>query len=63
MVTVGVIVFGFVEEMEEAGKSGIGTGHPNVFICDSAAKRGGAVNGTPGHNTVIKVLEMIRWTS
>ena len=56
VVTVCVIVFG-------AGQSGVETGHPNVFLCGSAAKRSGAVSGIPGHNVAMKVLEMTRWTS
>ena len=38
VVTVCVIVFGFVEAMEEAAQSGVETGHPNVFLCGSVAK-------------------------
>ena len=63
VVTVCVIVFGFAEAMEAAGQWGVETGHPNLFLCGSAAKRGGVVSGIPGHNAAMKVLEMTRWTS
>ena len=63
VLTVCVIVFCFAEAMEEVGQSGVETGHPNVFLCGSAAKRSGAVSGIPGHNVAMKVLEMTRWTS
>ena len=61
--TICVIVFGFVKAMKEAGQWGGETEHPNVFLCGSAAKRGGAVSGIPGHSAAMKVLEMTRWTS
>ena len=61
--TVCVIVFGFVKAMKAGGQWGGETEHPNVFLCGSAAKRGGAVSGIPGHNAAMKVLEMTRWTS
>jgi len=63
VVAVCVIVFGFVKAMEAGGQWGVETEHPNVFLCGSAAKRGGAVSGIPGHNAAMKVLEMTRWTS
>ena len=63
VVAVCVIVFGFVKAIEAGGQWEGETEHPNVFLCGSAAKRGGAVSGIPGHNAAMKVLEMTRWTS
>jgi phytoene dehydrogenase-like protein len=58
----GVLTWPFTEAEEEAGQWGVETEHPNVLLCGSAAKRGGAVSGIPGHNAAMKVLEMTRWT-
>jgi len=44
---------------DEPGQWGVETPHPNVFLCGSAAKRGGCVSGIPGHNAAMKVLEVI----
>ena len=30
--------------------------HPNVLLCGSAARRGGAVSGIPGHNAAMKAI-------
>ena len=43
---------------EDVGRWGVETAHPNVLLCGSAARRGGAVSGIPGHNAAMKVLEM-----
>ena len=59
----GVLTWPFTEAEEEAGQWGVETEHPNVLLCGSAAKRGGAVSGIPEHNAAMKVLEMTRWTS
>ena len=63
VVTVCVIVFGFVEAMEAGSQWGVETEHSNLFLCGSAAKWGGVVSAIPGHNAAMKVLEMTRWTS
>jgi len=63
VVTVCVIVFGFVEAMEEAGQSGVETGIQTSFSAAPWPRRSGAVSGIPGHNVAMKVLEMTRWTS
>ena len=52
----------FAEAGEDAGHWGVETEHPNVLLCGSAARRGGAVSGIPGHNAAMKVLEQITKT-
>jgi len=47
----------FAEHDDEIGKWGVETNLPNVFICGSSAKRGGAVSGIPGHNAAMAVLQ------
>ena len=47
----------FAESDEEVGKWGVESNLPNVFICGSSAKRGGAVSGIPGHNAAMAVLQ------
>ena len=54
----GNLTWPFVETEDEVGQWGVETAHPNIFLCGSAAKRGGAVSGIPGHNAAMKVLEM-----
>ncbi|MEX0324708.1 MAG: phytoene desaturase family protein [Puniceicoccaceae bacterium] len=49
----------FVENREEAGSWGVETELPNVLLCGSGAKRGGAVSGVPGHNAAMAVLDRI----
>jgi phytoene dehydrogenase-like protein len=39
------------------GRWGVGTAHPNVFLCGAGAVRGGGVSGVPGHNAAMAVLE------
>jgi len=56
----GDLTWPFTEVDEEVAQWGVETEHPNVFLCGSAAKRGGAVSGIPGHNAAMKVLEMTR---
>ena len=46
----------FVEEESDAGQWGVETGWPNILLCGSGARRGGAVSGIPGHNAAMKVL-------
>lgn len=48
----------FAEESDEVGTWGVETEHPNIFICGSGARRGGAVSGIPGHNAAMKVLSL-----
>jgi phytoene dehydrogenase-like protein len=50
------LTFPFAEHDEEAGRWGVETEFPNVFLCGSSAQRGGAVSGIPGHNAAMKVL-------
>ncbi|MEY2540237.1 MAG: hypothetical protein QOG67_3977 [Verrucomicrobiota bacterium] len=51
--------FPFAQSKDEVGKWGVETEHENVFFCGSAACRGGAVSGIPGHNAAKKVLESL----
>ena len=53
----GDLTWPFAEREEEAGQWGVETGYPNVFLCGSSARRGGAVSGIPGHNAAMKVLQ------
>jgi phytoene dehydrogenase-like protein len=52
--------FPFADREEQVGTWGVETRYANVFLCGSAAHRGGAVSGIPGHNAAMKVLECIR---
>ena len=54
----GDLTWPFTDDPEEAGQWGVETSHPNIFLCGSAAKRGGAVSGIPGHNAAMKILEL-----
>src|SRR5262245_7297648 len=56
----GALTWPFAEDNSEAGTWGVETEWPNVFICGSSARRGGAVSGIPGHNAAMKVLETLR---
>ncbi len=51
--------FPFAESDDQVGTWGVETEHENVFFCGSAAWRGGAVSGIPGHNAAMKVLEIL----
>ena len=55
----GDLTWPFVETEEEVGTWGVETRHPNVLLCGSAARRGGAVSGIPGHNAAMKALEIL----
>ncbi|MGH3471358.1 MAG: phytoene desaturase family protein, partial [Nocardioidaceae bacterium] len=47
-------------EQATAGQRwGVDTGVPNVLLCGSGARRGGAVSGLGGHNAAHAVLEML----
>lgn len=54
----GALTFPFAESTETIGTWGVETEFPNVFICGSSARRGGAVSGIPGHNAAMKLLEI-----
>jgi len=54
----GDLTWPFAETEEEIGQWGVETEHPNLFLCGSSAKRGGAVSGIPGHNAAKKVLQV-----
>jgi phytoene dehydrogenase-like protein len=56
----GALTFPFAEDEDEVGSWGVETEFPNVFICGSSARRGGAVSGIPGHNAAMKVMELER---
>lgn len=53
----GDLSWPFAESDAEVGTWGVETEHPRVLLCGSAAARGGAVSGVPGHNAAMKVLE------
>jgi len=57
----GDLTWPFAETEDEVGQWGVETTHPNIFLCGSAAKRGGAVSGIPGHNAAMKVLDLARF--
>jgi phytoene dehydrogenase-like protein len=52
--------FPFATNNEDVGTWGVETEYDNVFFCGSAALRGGAVSGIPGHNAAMKVLEVAK---
>jgi phytoene dehydrogenase-like protein len=54
------LTFPFAEDKDTIGSWGVETEFPNVFICGSSARRGGAVSGIPGHNAAMKILEMVK---
>ena len=41
---------------QEVGKWGVETDIPNVLICGSGARRGGAVSGVPGRAAALALL-------
>jgi phytoene dehydrogenase-like protein len=47
----------FAENEAEIDTWGVETNNPNVFICGSSAKRGGAVSGIPGRNAAMAILK------
>ena len=49
----------FATSNEQIGTWGVETEWDNVLICGSAAQRGGAVSGIPGHNAAMKVLNVL----
>ena len=50
----------FAESDEEAGRWGVETAHPNLWLCGAGARRGGCVSGIPGHNAARAILEAQR---
>jgi phytoene dehydrogenase-like protein len=46
----------FSDDPAEIGTWGVATPIPNLVICGSGARRGGAVSGIPGHNAAQHVL-------
>ncbi|WP_019179587.1 phytoene desaturase family protein [Microbacterium yannicii] len=42
-----------------AQRWGVATAHPNVLVCGSGARRGGAVSGLGGHNAAMAALELL----
>ena len=54
----GDLTWPFADSEEDVGQWGVETEYSNILICGSAAKRGGAVSGIPGHNAAMKVLDM-----
>ena len=46
----------FAENEVEKGSFGVETENPDVLICGSSAKRGGAVSGITGRNAAMKIL-------
>lgn len=42
-----------------AARWGVATAHPNVLLCGSGARRGGAVSGIGGHNAAMAALEIL----
>src|SRR4051794_1785343 len=52
--------FPFATNSEQVGTWGVETEYENVFFCGSAALRGGAVSGIPGHNASMKVMEIAK---
>jgi len=43
-----------------AQRWGVATRHPNILLCGSGARRGGAVSGLGGHNAAVAALAMLR---
>ncbi|MEM7474644.1 MAG: NAD(P)/FAD-dependent oxidoreductase [Planctomycetota bacterium] len=53
----GDLTWPFAENQREVGSWGVETEHDGVLLCGSAAKRGGAVSGIPGHNAAMAILK------
>lgn len=50
------LTFPFADGPASVGTWGVSTGFDGVYFCGSAAQRGGAVSGIPGHNAARQVL-------
>jgi len=48
----------WAETDEEVGTWGVGTQIPNVLLCGSGSRRGGAVSGIAGHNAAMAALAL-----
>jgi phytoene dehydrogenase-like protein len=46
----------FAEAATDAGRWGVETRRPNVWLCGAGAQRGGGVSGIPGHNAARAVM-------
>jgi phytoene dehydrogenase-like protein len=46
----------FVDHDDEAGRWGVETAHERIYICGSAAQRGGAVSGIPGRAAAMRIF-------
>lgn len=46
----------FAERLDEVGRWGVETAHPNVFVCGAGARRGGGVSAIPGRNAAMAIL-------
>ncbi|MET9019030.1 NAD(P)/FAD-dependent oxidoreductase [Actinopolymorpha sp. NPDC004070] len=55
----GDLAWPWAETAEEEGTWGVETDVPNLLVCGSGARRGGAVSGIGGHNAAQAVLQ--RW--
>ena len=58
----GALEWPFAEDQDvldtPARRWGVETKRPNILVCGSGARRGGAVSGIAGHNAAMAVLEM-----
>ena len=59
----GDLSWPFAETNEEVGQWGVETEFPNLYLCGSSARRGGAVSGIPGYNAARKVLQSVTSTN
>jgi phytoene dehydrogenase-like protein len=55
----GALTWPFAGDDAQAGTWGVETEWPDVFLCGSNARRGGAVSGIPGHNAAQKILSVL----
>jgi phytoene dehydrogenase-like protein len=62
----GALAWPFVEDNHRldspAARWGVETTQPNLLVCGSGARRGGAVSGIAGHNAAMAVIESLRST-
>ncbi|MCV7191644.1 phytoene desaturase family protein [Mycolicibacterium brumae] len=60
----GALGWPFVEDDEvletPAQRWGVATAHPNILLCGSGSRRGGAVSGLGGHNAAMATLEELQ---
>jgi phytoene dehydrogenase-like protein len=59
----GALAWPFVEDGDDlsspASRWGVATKQPNLLVCGSGARRGGAVSGIAGHNAAQAILETV----